>query len=103
MERDGEGHHREVEVIAMRLKLRYVAAILLIMVFACFLGWLLAGLKLTGIGLDLKYLESEKKALLARQANWRSIQSLFGRVAIVSSTVLGLLLIYRWFLVPSRA
>ncbi|MCB0815047.1 MAG: hypothetical protein KDB87_18025 [Flavobacteriales bacterium] len=86
----------------MEVKLRYPAAILLIISFCSFAVWAYSHMALVSIGLDLKYLESEVEVHLARKAEWTRIASQAGWTLITSTIVLSLLLTYRWFFVPSR-
>ena len=87
----------------MKLKLRYPAAMLCVISFVSFLGWLWSNWMLTNIGIDLKYMESETAIHLARQAEWTMIKSRMGWGLVFAMCLLLPLLVFRWFIKPSKA
>ena len=87
----------------MKLKLRYPAAVLSMVSFVSFLGWLWSNWMLANISIDLKYMESETAIHVARQAEWSVIKSRIGWIWLISTSLLMAILIFRWFIKPSRA
>jgi hypothetical protein len=86
----------------MKLRVRYSAAALVVLATMSFLGWAWSNLVLVNIGLDLKYLPGETDKLLSSQFEWTVVRSNFGWSWAVSGILLNVLLIYRWFVVPSK-
>lgn len=84
------------------LKIRYPAAVLLLISFVAFLTWAFSNWALVNVGLDLKYMGSEADIHLARQAEWIEIRSRAGWTFVMSAMAFSTLLAYRWFFVPSK-
>ena len=86
----------------MRFRARYPAAVLCVVSFFSFLGWIWSNWVLVDVGIDMKYLETEAHTHVARRDEWVGIRMWFGRGWLFSAGLLSLLLVYRWFFVPSR-
>ena len=86
----------------VKLKARYPSALLCVIAFVSFIGWLWTKLILVNVALDQKYLESEDAEIHERAMHWAQVRSCFGWVLFISLGLLALILFYRWFIHPSQ-
>jgi hypothetical protein len=84
------------------LKVKYLAAICIVIGACALLVWFWSLMVRLGVSLDSKYEVFDEATLQAKDNRWSRIQVISGSIGGISILITSVLVLYRWFINPSK-